>query len=32
MAIRLIELRRMLKRTGSLYLHCDPKLPKASKT
>jgi site-specific DNA-methyltransferase (adenine-specific) len=24
MAPRLIELRRVLKRTGSLYLHCDP--------
>ena len=24
MAIRLIELRRVLKQTGSLYLHCDP--------
>ncbi|MHB1103449.1 MAG: DNA methyltransferase [Devosia sp.] len=24
MAIRLIELRRVLKPTGSLYLHCDP--------
>jgi site-specific DNA-methyltransferase (adenine-specific) len=24
MAIRLIELRRVLKATGSLYLHCDP--------
>jgi DNA modification methylase len=24
MAIRLIELHRVLKRTGSLYLHCDP--------
>ncbi len=24
MAPRLIELRRALKRTGSLYLHCDP--------
>ena len=24
MAIRLVELRRVLKRTGSLYLHCDP--------
>ncbi len=24
MAIRLIELRRVLKSTGSLYLHCDP--------
>jgi adenine specific DNA methylase Mod len=24
MAVRLIELRRVLKRTGSLYLHCDP--------
>src|SRR5690606_24967069 len=24
MAIRLIELHRVLKTTGSLYLHCDP--------
>jgi len=24
MAIRLIELRRVLKPTGSIYLHCDP--------
>ena len=24
MAIRLLELRRVLKPTGSLYLHCDP--------
>lgn len=24
MTIRLIELRRVLKKTGSLYLHCDP--------
>jgi site-specific DNA-methyltransferase (adenine-specific) len=24
MAVRLIELRRVLKLTGSLYLHCDP--------
>jgi len=24
MTVRLIELRRKLKRTGSLYLHCDP--------
>lgn len=24
MAIRLVELRRVLKQTGSLYLHCDP--------
>jgi site-specific DNA-methyltransferase (adenine-specific) len=24
MAVRLIELRRVLKTTGSLYLHCDP--------
>jgi len=24
MAIRLVELRRVLKKTGSLYLHCDP--------
>jgi site-specific DNA-methyltransferase (adenine-specific) len=24
MAIRLVELRRVLKSTGSLYLHCDP--------
>jgi site-specific DNA-methyltransferase (adenine-specific) len=24
MAVRLLELRRVLKETGSLYLHCDP--------
>src|SRR5690606_32388598 len=24
MAVRLIEMRRVLKPTGSLYLHCDP--------
>jgi site-specific DNA-methyltransferase (adenine-specific) len=24
MALRLIELRRVLKPTGSIYLHCDP--------
>jgi DNA modification methylase len=24
MAVRLVELKRVLKRTGSLYLHCDP--------
>ncbi len=24
MAIRLVELHRVLKRTGSIYLHCDP--------
>lgn len=24
MSIRLIEMRRILKRTGSIYLHCDP--------
>lgn len=24
MAVRLIELRRALKQTGSLYFHCDP--------
>ena len=24
MAVRLIELHRVLKDTGSLYLHCDP--------
>jgi len=24
MAVRLVELRRTLKRTGSIYLHCDP--------
>ena len=24
MAVRLIEMRRLLKDTGSLYLHCDP--------
>ena len=26
MAIRLIEMRRILKPTGTLYLHCDPKM------
>ena len=26
MAARLLELRRVLKPTGSLYLHCDPKM------
>ncbi len=24
MAIRLVEMRRVLKPTGSIYLHCDP--------
>ena len=24
MAVRLLEMRRVLKSTGSLYLHCDP--------
>ncbi|MCX6640490.1 MAG: DNA methyltransferase [bacterium] len=24
MAIRLVELHRVLKKTGSIYLHCDP--------
>jgi len=24
MAPRLVELRRVLKETGSIYLHCDP--------
>ena len=24
MAVRLVEMRRVLKKTGSLYLHCDP--------
>ena len=24
MAVRLLELHRVLKQTGSLYLHCDP--------
>jgi site-specific DNA-methyltransferase (adenine-specific) len=24
MAIRLVEMRRVLKKTGSIYLHCDP--------
>jgi site-specific DNA-methyltransferase (adenine-specific) len=24
MAVRLLEMRRILKRTGSIYLHCDP--------
>ena len=27
MAPRLVELRRVLKETGSIYLHCDPTLP-----
>ena len=26
MAVRLLELRRVLKPTGSIYLHCDPKM------
>ena len=26
MAIRLIEMHRILKETGSIYLHCDPKM------
>ncbi|MYB34474.1 MAG: site-specific DNA-methyltransferase [Gammaproteobacteria bacterium] len=26
MAIRLIEMRRILKPTGTIYLHCDPKM------
>ena len=32
MAIRLIECRRVLKRTGSIYLHCDPKMSHYLKT
>ena len=24
MAVRLLEMRRLLKDTGSIYLHCDP--------
>ena len=24
MAVRLLEMRRVLKPTGSIYLHCDP--------
>ena len=24
MAVRLVEMRRVLKDTGSIYLHCDP--------
>lgn len=24
MAVRMLELHRVLKATGSLYLHCDP--------
>ena len=24
MAVRLMEMRRVLKETGSIYLHCDP--------
>ena len=24
MAVRLLEMRRVLKNTGSIYLHCDP--------
>ena len=31
MAIRLIEMRRVLKPTGSLYLHCDPTMSHALK-
>ena len=27
MALRLVELRRVLKPSGSLYLHCDPSGP-----
>ncbi len=26
MAVRLLEMRRLLKDTGSIYLHCDPKM------
>ncbi len=26
MAVRLLEMRRILKPTGSIYLHCDPKM------
>ena len=32
MAIRLIECHRVLKRTGSLYLHCDPTMSHYLKT
>lgn len=32
MAIRLIECRRVLKQTGSLYLHCDPTMSHYLKT
>ena len=32
MAIRLIECRRVLKRTGSIYLHCDPTMSHYLKT
>ena len=31
MAVRLIEMRRVLKTTGSLYLHCDPTMSHALK-
>ncbi len=24
MAVRLLEMRRVLKETGNIYLHCDP--------
>lgn len=32
MAVRLIELHRVLKPTGSLYLHCDPTANTESRT
>ncbi len=32
MAIRLIECRRLLKQTGSIYLHCDPTMSHYLKT
>jgi len=30
MAVRLVELHRVLKPTGSIYLHCDPTLARAT--
>ena len=32
MAVRLLELHRVLKPTGSLYLHCDPTVGPCLKT
>jgi site-specific DNA-methyltransferase (adenine-specific) len=31
MSSRLVELRRVLKPTGSLYLHCDPTVSHCTK-